>query len=138
MDDVQSGGFERSTVRTLVDRLAEAPKRLVFVTGPRQAGKTTMTQQALARCPTPSLYVALDVVNVTETRKLGTLDDRFRASSYLFETAPSRRDELWLAQSLGACEEPARGTGLRLGVGRGSPNCGLVNGREGVVGYGPL
>lgn len=40
--------FERDQKAILVSRLREKPRRLIIVTGPRQAGKTTMVQQALA------------------------------------------------------------------------------------------
>jgi len=44
--------YARDQKDTLVSRLQEQPTRLIIVTGPRQTGKTTMVQQALAgfRC----------------------------------------------------------------------------------------
>ena len=52
--------YERPSVATLVSRLLEPPSRLIAIFGPRQTGKTTMVQQALARTDRPSLYLAVD------------------------------------------------------------------------------
>ena len=52
--------YERSSVATLTSRLSEPPTRLIAIFGPRQTGKTTMVQQALARTDRPSLYLAVD------------------------------------------------------------------------------
>ncbi len=41
--------FERTQVATLLGRLREPPRRIVALSGPRQAGKTTVVRQALAR-----------------------------------------------------------------------------------------
>ena len=38
--------FQRSQVNTLLQRLAEAPHRIIALSGPRQTGKTTIVQQA--------------------------------------------------------------------------------------------
>ena len=40
---------ERAQVSALLDRLDEAPERLIVVTGPRRTGKTTLVPQALGR-----------------------------------------------------------------------------------------
>ena len=52
--------YEREQVSTLLGRLKEDPERLICVTGPRQSGKTTMVQQALARIDRPFRYLAVD------------------------------------------------------------------------------
>ena len=53
--------FERPQVATLLDRLAEAPHRLITLFGPRQTGKTTIVMQALARLPHGrARYLAVD------------------------------------------------------------------------------
>ena len=41
--------FERAQVATLLSRLRGEPKRIIALSGPRQAGKTTIVRQALAR-----------------------------------------------------------------------------------------
>ena len=52
--------YERAQLATLLARLGEAPRTLIIVTGPRQAGKTTLVRQALAKLDRPALYVAVD------------------------------------------------------------------------------
>lgn len=59
--------YERHQARVLRERLAE-PRRLIqFVGGPRQAGRTTIVQQALADLSTPSLYASADEPAVRDT-----------------------------------------------------------------------
>ena len=41
--------FERPQVATLVERLSAPPRRIIAIFGPRQSGKTTIVDQALAR-----------------------------------------------------------------------------------------
>ena len=60
--------YERSGVATLTFRLSEPPTRLIAIFGPRQTGKTTMVQQALARSDRPSLYRAVDEPEPTTPR----------------------------------------------------------------------
>ena len=48
---------ERTQVSTLLDRLEEAPERLIVVTGLRQTGKTTLVRQALDRAGLPYRYL---------------------------------------------------------------------------------
>ena len=52
--------YEREQVSTLRRRLDEAPAHLIFITGPRQSGKTTMLRQALRRLDRPSRYLSVD------------------------------------------------------------------------------
>lgn len=40
--------YQRQAVNTLRDRLAEPPRSLIFIAGPRQVGKTTLVHDALA------------------------------------------------------------------------------------------
>ena len=41
--------YQRKEVHTLIDRLAEPPRSLFFVAGPRQVGKTTLVRDALTQ-----------------------------------------------------------------------------------------
>jgi hypothetical protein len=41
--------YQRQEVRTLLDRLSEPPRFLIFIAGPRQVGKTTLVRDALAQ-----------------------------------------------------------------------------------------
>ena len=54
--------YERSQLSILLERLDEAPKRLIFITGPRQTGKTTLVKQALEQIGTPHRYLSADEV----------------------------------------------------------------------------
>ena len=53
-------GYERELVSTLLDRLAEPAGPLIYVTGPRQSGKTTLVQQALRKVGRPCRYLPVD------------------------------------------------------------------------------
>lgn len=67
MSNTSSTTFQRPHARVLSDRLAE-PRRLIqFVSGPRQAGKTTLVQQVLGGLRTPSLYASADEPAVRDT-----------------------------------------------------------------------
>ena len=52
--------YERKQVSTLLERLGEEPRTLIYVTGPRQSGKTTLVQQALSRIDRPCHYHLVD------------------------------------------------------------------------------
>ncbi len=52
--------YERPQVGTIVERLAEPPRRIVAVFGPRQSGKTIAVKQALGRIGWPSRYWSTD------------------------------------------------------------------------------
>ena len=52
--------YERPQKDTLLARLNEPPERLIVVSGPRQTGKTTLVQQALAQLQRPHRFLAVD------------------------------------------------------------------------------
>ena len=52
--------FQREQYAVLMQRLQEPPRTLIFVSGPRQTGKTTLIRQALANIAMPSRYVSVD------------------------------------------------------------------------------
>ena len=51
---------KRELVSTLLDRLAEPAGPLIYVTGPRQSGKTTLVRQALRKVGRPCRYLPAD------------------------------------------------------------------------------
>ena len=55
--------FQREQYATLMARLRERPRTLIFVNGPRQTGKTTLIRQVLADIDIPATYVAVDVAD---------------------------------------------------------------------------
>ena len=52
--------FERTQKSVLLERLEEEPQRIIFVTGPRQTGKTTLVNQVLAQTQRPNRYRSVD------------------------------------------------------------------------------
>ena len=52
--------YARELASTLLDRLAEPAGPLIYVTGPRQSGKTTLVQQALRKVGRPCRYLPVD------------------------------------------------------------------------------
>ncbi len=53
--------YERAQVRTLVELIGDDHELILFVTGPRQSGKTTLVNQALKRIERPHRYIAVDL-----------------------------------------------------------------------------
>ena len=82
--------FQRSQVSTLGERLAEEPRRLISLFGPRQTGKTTIVQQALGRLHrNRSHYRAVD-------QPPSAVDRIAPAATTATLTAPRERDADWL------------------------------------------
>ena len=83
--------FQRPQVATLYQRLAEPPRQLIALFGPRQTGKTTIVRQALRQIDLESRYLAVDEPDSTE----------FRVPSAATEAtflAPQVRDAEWLVR----------------------------------------
>ena len=80
--------YERQQVSTLRQRLAETPKTIQAVFGPRQSGKTTMVKQALQTSPHRYYYYAVDASGADETNSL-------EASAWRHEYV-GERDRNWL------------------------------------------
>ena len=52
--------YERKQLGTLLERLDETPRTLIFVAGPRQVGKTTLIEQAKEALDRELLLVRVD------------------------------------------------------------------------------
>jgi len=52
--------YRRPMLHVLLTRLQERRRFLQVLSGPRQAGKTTLVQQVLSACPIPSHYASAD------------------------------------------------------------------------------
>ncbi len=82
--------FRRLQVSELLKRMREEPERIIYVTGPRQTGKTTAVVQALSEVELPHRYVSADPGESVAFK----LTPRIAADDV---TPPSRRDRDWLA-----------------------------------------
>ena len=109
------GIFERKQLDTLLERLDEPPRHLIFVAGPRQVGKTTMITQARDRLPRPFRLIPVDEPEPETTPRPRILPD------YAVVTAvrePSERDVRWLVrvweQARLEADRSARGSVLAL------------------------
>lgn len=60
--------FQRTQVKTLMDRLDEAPHQLIALFGPRQTGKTTIVRQALQQIDVGSRFLSVDEPDSYEIR----------------------------------------------------------------------
>ncbi len=60
--------FQRIQVKTLMDRLDEAPHQIIALFGPRQTGKTTIVRQALRQIDLESRYLSVDEPDSFENR----------------------------------------------------------------------
>lgn len=76
----------------MLRRLAEPPRRIVAVFGPRQTGKTIAVRQALPQVDQPSRYVAVDEPDAPTLRPSPILPSPDTALT------PGVRDEQWLVR----------------------------------------
>ena len=60
--------FQRPQVNTLCQRLAEVPRRIITLFGPRQTGNTTIARQALRQIDLRSRYLAVDEPDTVDFR----------------------------------------------------------------------
>ena len=100
--------FQRPQVATLYSRLAEPPRQLIALFGPRQTGKTTIVRQALRQIDLESRYWAVDEPE----------SDRFRIPSATTEAtffAPQVPDKERLRERLVENWEEARLKAEQLG-----------------------
>lgn len=91
--------YERVQKSTLLERLNEAPKRLIFITGPRQTGKTTLVQQALGQINRPYRYLSVDETVPTTLPDFPLLgSDPTLISNQPSHPAPEKKDIQWLVR----------------------------------------
>ena len=92
--------YERVQLATLLDRLDEAPERLILITGPRQTGKTTLVRQALARLDRPSRYLAADEPDPAVLPAFpGHGENVFAARDDTISSTTGERDAQWLVRN---------------------------------------
>ena len=89
--------FERSEKSVLVERLAEAPQRLIVITGPRQTGKTTLVHQVLEAIERPKLYVPVDEPS-GETSPLDEIMEFADVGSESTVRVAREKDVQWLVE----------------------------------------
>jgi hypothetical protein len=70
--------FQRSISGVLASRLNEPRRFIQIVAGPRQTGKTTLVEQALAQIEAPSVYASADEPSLRDTSWLTAQWDRAR------------------------------------------------------------
>ena len=88
--------FSRDQKKSLLERLGEEPRWLIVISGPRQCGKTTLVQQALAEIGCLNGYVSVDE---PAGAALGTGSAIFDAEDEQTTVRTSDvRDEQWLIQ----------------------------------------
>lgn len=85
--------FRREQYDTLMERLRERPRTLILVSGPRQAGKTTLIRQVLGDIDAASRYVAVDVTDGPPSPTDAGAED----AAAPLGSPPRTRDHQWLA-----------------------------------------
>ena len=95
--------YQRKEVRTLLDRLAEPPRSLIFVAGPRQVGKTTLVRNALAQYERKYYsFIPVDQPDVMSTTSFAP------AESDAYDQAGRPRDTAWLVDKWQRARAAAR------------------------------
>lgn len=94
------GTFHRPHVSELLKRMRERPERIVYVTGPRQTGKTTAVLQALDKLELPSRYISADPVESAASQMIPPAADSDMTPSF-------RRDREWLIWNWQQCSGDA-------------------------------
>ncbi|OGB26451.1 MAG: AAA family ATPase [Burkholderiales bacterium RIFCSPLOWO2_02_FULL_57_36] len=83
--------YQRQEVRTLLERLSEPPRFLIFVAGPRQVGKTTLVRDALSRYEHSKYhFIPVDQPDVLHLPGFASSKD----AAYVQDARP--RDTAWL------------------------------------------
>ncbi|MFZ2302996.1 MAG: ATP-binding protein [Gallionella sp.] len=83
--------YQRQEVRTLLERLSEPPRFLIFVAGPRQVGKTTLVQDALSQYERSKYhFIPVDQPDMPRLPGFASSKD----ATYVQDARP--RDTAWL------------------------------------------
>lgn len=89
----KSQPYQRQEVTTLLERLAEPPRSLIVVAGPRQVGKTTLVRDALATYPRERYrFVAVDQPDDPNFLDMSTTEIDIQEQDF------SPRDAAWLVR----------------------------------------
>lgn len=90
--------YEREQVATLLGRLKEPVRKLIYVTGPRQSGKTTLVLQALRKIDRPCRYLPVDKDELPPDSDDFALAE---ASGQVLKKAPigAAKNEKWLVRA---------------------------------------
>jgi len=95
--------YQRKEVYTLLDRLAEPPRFLIFVAGPRQVGKTTLVRNALTQYERKHYsFIPVDQPDETTTPSFASTE------SDAYEQAGRPRDAAWLVRQWQRARAAAR------------------------------
>ena len=97
--------FQREQYATLMARLRERPRTLIFVNGPRQTGKTTLIRQVLADVDIPATYVAVDVADSPPSPTSLLPEDA--AAMLDWPPRTEQRDARWLVRTWEQAREQA-------------------------------
>ena len=79
--------YERYHVSTLLARIAEPPRTLIFVFGPRQSGKSTLVKQALALTTLESRYFSVDMLEPDVVSPYLTEQEQFKSRNIVYDSA---------------------------------------------------
>lgn len=97
--------YQRNEANTLLHRLTEPPRTLIFLAGPRQVGKTTLVRDALIRCGRKAFtYIPVDQPDEPP------FADPQTTTSNTYIRAGGIRDVAWLAEQWQRARVAARNT----------------------------
>ena len=88
-----AGPFERTQVATLCRRLAEPPRWIIALFGPRRTGKTTIARQALSKVDHPSRHLTVDEPDSSGLRP------PFDTAEPTVPVSPHERNTAWLIRN---------------------------------------
>lgn len=95
--------YQRQEVRTLLDRLSEPPRFLIFVAGPRQVGKTTLVHDALSQFNRSDYhFVPVDQPDISRAPGFFSVED----IAYDRDARP--KDAAWLVEQWQRARAAAR------------------------------